>query len=99
MSARQTLAQADAPQTRFEALLAEHRRIVLKVASTYCANAEDRRDVEQEICAQLWLGLPWLVLWIVAMMIGAQRLLSLDLYAPRRHGFTCAWPSAWWGWR
>jgi hypothetical protein len=31
---------------------------------------------------QLWLGLPWWILWIVATMIGAQRWLGLDIYAP-----------------
>ena len=29
---------------------------------------------------QLWLGLPWWVLWVVATMIGAQRLFGIDLY-------------------
>jgi hypothetical protein len=31
---------------------------------------------------QLWLGLPWWILWLVATMIGAQRWLGLDIYAP-----------------
>lgn len=49
---------ADETQARFEALFAEHRRIALKVAGTYCADPEDRRDVAQEIAAQLWRAFP-----------------------------------------
>lgn len=49
---------ADETQARFETLFAGHRRIALKVASTYCANPEDRRDVAQEIAAQLWRAFP-----------------------------------------
>jgi RNA polymerase sigma factor (sigma-70 family) len=41
-------------QLRFEALLREHRKIVLKVAALYMRDAEDRGDLEQEICVQLW---------------------------------------------
>ena len=41
-------------QHRFESLLREHRKIVLKVAAIYARHAEDRRDLEQEIYAQLW---------------------------------------------
>jgi RNA polymerase sigma factor (sigma-70 family) len=41
-------------QHRFESLLREHRKIVLKVAAMYARHAEDRRDLEQEIYAQLW---------------------------------------------
>ena len=48
----------DSPQARFEALLARHRGIVFKVANTYCRDAEDRRDLAQEICAQLWRAYP-----------------------------------------
>ncbi len=39
---------------RFEALLREHRGIVFKVAGMYARDAEDRRDLAQEISAQLW---------------------------------------------
>jgi RNA polymerase sigma factor (sigma-70 family) len=45
-------------QKQFLALLEEHARIVLKVASSYCRNAEDRRDLIQEITAQLWRAFP-----------------------------------------
>lgn len=41
-------------QQRFEHLLHEHRRIVFKVASVYARDAEDRQDLVQEICVQLW---------------------------------------------
>jgi RNA polymerase sigma-70 factor (ECF subfamily) len=39
---------------RFQALLAQHEKIVFKVAAMYCRNAEDRRDLAQEICVQAW---------------------------------------------
>ena len=48
----------DPPHERFEALLESHRGVVAKVAFTYCRNAEDRRDLEQEIAAQLWRAFP-----------------------------------------
>jgi RNA polymerase sigma factor (sigma-70 family) len=41
-------------QERFLTLLDEHKKILYKVASSYCRNPEDRRDLEQEIVAQLW---------------------------------------------
>jgi RNA polymerase sigma-70 factor (ECF subfamily) len=41
-------------QDRFLALLEEHRKILYKVASAYCRNPEDRRDLVQEIVVQLW---------------------------------------------
>lgn len=49
---------ADTPHQRFLTLLEAHRGIVGKVAFTYCRNAEDRRDLEQEIAAQLWRAFP-----------------------------------------
>jgi len=48
----------DSPQDRFQELLERHRRIILKVASTYCRDAEDRRDLTQEISVQLWRSFP-----------------------------------------
>lgn len=45
-------------EQRFVALLEEHRRILWKVASSFCRDAEDRRDVEQEIVVQLWRAFP-----------------------------------------
>ncbi|MGH8427666.1 MAG: RNA polymerase sigma factor [Gammaproteobacteria bacterium] len=41
-------------QRHFAALLHEHRKIVFKVAAIYARGTEDRRDLEQEICVQLW---------------------------------------------
>lgn len=41
-------------QRRFEALLREHRRIVLKVAAAYARGVHDRDDLAQEIAVQLW---------------------------------------------
>ena len=41
-------------QHRFETLIARHGGIVRKVAGMYCAHAEDRLDLAQEIRAQLW---------------------------------------------
>jgi RNA polymerase sigma factor (sigma-70 family) len=41
-------------QTRFLALLNEHRTILYKVAFGYCRNREDRVDLVQEIAIQLW---------------------------------------------
>lgn len=43
---------------RFVQLLEEHKRMLYKVASVYCANAEDRRDLVQEIVIQLWRSFP-----------------------------------------
>ncbi|GLQ87957.1 RNA polymerase sigma factor [Dyella flagellata] len=41
-------------QQAFEKLLQEHQRIVFKVASVYASHPEDRNDLRQEICVQLW---------------------------------------------
>lgn len=43
-----------AEQQAFEALWREHRGIALKVAGVYARGVEDRRDLVQEIAAQLW---------------------------------------------
>lgn len=48
----------NAHQQRFEALWREHRGIVLKIANVYARDAEDRRDLVQEIGMQLWRSLP-----------------------------------------
>lgn len=37
-------------------LLDAHKGIVYKVARAYCQDAEDRKDLIQEICLQLWLA-------------------------------------------
>jgi RNA polymerase sigma factor (sigma-70 family) len=41
-------------QTRFLALLHEHRAILYKVAFGYCRNREDRIDLVQDMVIQLW---------------------------------------------
>jgi RNA polymerase sigma factor (sigma-70 family) len=41
-------------QDAFLALLDEHKKILYKVAGTYCRNPADRPDLVQEITAQLW---------------------------------------------
>ena len=43
---------------QFDGLLREHRGIVLKVASLYARGADDRSDLAQEICVQLWRSFP-----------------------------------------
>ena len=48
----------DSPQSRFAALLEQHRGIVFKVAATYCRHRDDRQDLAQEIAAQLWRAFP-----------------------------------------
>ena len=45
-------------QEQFAAQLHAHRGIVLKVANTYCRDAQDRQDLAQEIAAQLWRSYP-----------------------------------------
>lgn len=46
--------EAEAPAETFEALLEGHRKILFKVAGMYCRDEEDRRDLVQEMSAQLW---------------------------------------------
>lgn len=60
MPASTAAATADmpTPQSRFAALLVEHRGIVFKVANTYCRHPDDRQDLIQEISAQLWRAFP-----------------------------------------
>ena len=41
-------------QREFEDFLQEHRGIVFKIANTYCPEGEERDDLVQEICLQLW---------------------------------------------
>ena len=42
----------------FQAQLAAHRGIVLKVAATYARSPEDRADLAQDIAMQLWQAWP-----------------------------------------
>ncbi len=41
-------------QDRFLVLLDEHKKILYKIASSYCRNAADRQDLVQEMVVQLW---------------------------------------------
>jgi RNA polymerase sigma-70 factor (ECF subfamily) len=41
-------------QARFVSLVDEHRKIVYKIASSYCASRDDRDDLAQEIVTQAW---------------------------------------------
>jgi RNA polymerase sigma factor (sigma-70 family) len=43
---------------RFVLLLEEHKRMLYKLASAYCAGTEDRRDLVQEMVIQLWRSFP-----------------------------------------
>jgi RNA polymerase sigma-70 factor (ECF subfamily) len=49
---------ATALPTEFQALLATHRGIVLKVAASYATSPEDRADLAQDIAMQLWQAWP-----------------------------------------
>lgn len=43
------------PQTeRFLTVLQEHKGIIYQVAQAYCSQAEDRKDLVQEMVLQLW---------------------------------------------
>ena len=42
----------------FAALVERHRKILFKVANTYCWSADDRADLAQDITAQLWRAYP-----------------------------------------
>ena len=39
---------------QFVELVEQHRKILYKVAASYCRNADDRHDLIQEITVQLW---------------------------------------------
>jgi RNA polymerase sigma-70 factor (ECF subfamily) len=45
-------------EVEFRRLLEEHGRILHRVAGAYCRHPEDRRDLVQEIAAQLWRSFP-----------------------------------------
>ena len=54
----QSATMAFTTKQQFEELLQLHRKIVYKVANTYCWHAEDRADLAQEIAIQLWKSFP-----------------------------------------
>ncbi|GAB3335541.1 sigma-70 family RNA polymerase sigma factor [Larkinella ripae] len=39
---------------RFLALIEDHKKIIFKVCNSYCKDAEDRKDLVQEVIIQLW---------------------------------------------
>jgi RNA polymerase sigma factor (sigma-70 family) len=39
---------------QFSVLIEEHKGIIYKIANSYCRNAEDRKDLIQEIIVHLW---------------------------------------------
>ena len=43
-----------AQQERFVLLVEQHKKILYKVAGSYCRNVADRHDLTQEIIIQLW---------------------------------------------
>ncbi len=45
-------------EARFAGLLREHKAILHKVAFAYAGNADDRRDLVQEMAIQLWRSFP-----------------------------------------
>lgn len=45
-------------QAQFTTYLEGHKKLIVKVASAYCFEPEDRKDLVQEICLQLWKAFP-----------------------------------------
>jgi RNA polymerase sigma-70 factor (ECF subfamily) len=43
-----------AEQERFLSMIDENKKIIYKVSHAYCRNAEDRKDLVQEILVQIW---------------------------------------------
>lgn len=41
----------------FISVIKEHQNLIYKICFTYCSDAEDRRDLQQEILIQLWNSL------------------------------------------
>lgn len=46
------------PRDEFVTLIERHRKIVFKVAHTYCWSADDRDDLAQDIIVQAWRAFP-----------------------------------------
>lgn len=44
-------------KAQFIRIIQEHRKLIFKVCYTYCPHTEERRDLEQEILAQLWTSI------------------------------------------
>ena len=45
-------------EQRFLDLMREHQRIVLRLVGLYANDAEERKDLEQEVLLQAWKGFP-----------------------------------------
>lgn len=45
-------------QPDFELVIAQHKGVIYKVANSYCKDADDRKDLVQEIILQLWRSFP-----------------------------------------
>ena len=45
-------------QPDFELLISQHKGVIYKVANSYCKDADDRKDLVQEIILQLWRSFP-----------------------------------------
>src|SRR5690349_22773534 len=45
-------------QPDFEVLISQHKGVIYKVANSYCRDADDRKDLVQEIILQLWRSFP-----------------------------------------
>jgi RNA polymerase sigma factor (sigma-70 family) len=39
---------------QFVSIMKEHQNLIFKICHTYCANTENRKDLQQEIFIQLW---------------------------------------------
>jgi RNA polymerase sigma-70 factor (ECF subfamily) len=46
------------PEDHFITILRDHRKLIYKVCHSYTANKDDFKDLEQEICIQVWKALP-----------------------------------------
>ena len=46
------------PEITFKQWLGEHHRLIYKVVRAYGSTANDKDDLFQEICFQLWLSIP-----------------------------------------
>ena len=52
------LKQITKQEQEFSAIIEKHKRLIYKIAHTYCNDSEDRKDLVQEIVLQLWKAFP-----------------------------------------
>lgn len=45
-------------EEQFVAILESHKKLVFKIANSYCSDPEERKDLIQEIVLQLWRAFP-----------------------------------------